>query len=419
MSQRLKTIAAREAPAGDGWEAGAALDLAKRADAEVRFGSIPGGGSRPKRAARRVAVAAMRQYTDRQTSIDRDVLGALQALGRDVRELGQRGIAVEAMTLRGLRDVEERLRSLVEPELAAGGARTDDLAHQVNDLRTTLERHGWLLSASGLPAEPRIDAYPTAPAEPWSAEYNAAHAAFVGRALDDPALVDTIRRGGELPAGYGRGFDERVVEFPWLAGRRLAGTVLDAGSTLNHLHVLRRLRPRMDDLHIVTLAAEDRAFPNLGISYMFADLRDLPLRDATYDRILSLSTLEHVGLDLDHFGADGGSLQDPQEGALTAADELRRVLRAGGDVLLTVPVGVAERFDWVRSFSLEQLDELVERFEPVAVESAYFRHDEGWQRVERDDVAGARYRDHLSGEAPRNGIVAAEAVACVALKVAG
>jgi SAM-dependent methyltransferase len=357
----------------------------------------------------------MRPHTAHQSLIDGDVVAALQALGRDVRDLGERGVAVEALALRGLRDVEDRLRTLLEPELAAGATRLDDLARQVDDLRVTLQRQGWLLSASGLPAEPKVEAYPSAPAEPWSIEYNAAHAAFVGRALDDPHLAETIRRGNALPAGYGRGFDERVVEFPWLASRRLSGTVLDAGSTLNHLHVLRRLRPRMDDLHIVTLAAEDRAFPSLGVSYMFADLRDLPLRDATYDRVLSISTLEHVGLDLEHFGADGGKPEDPQQGALTAASELRRVLRAGGDMLLTVPVGVAERFDWVRSFSLEELDELVARFEPVEVEVTYFRHDEGWQPVDRDGVAGARYRDHLSGEPPRNGIVAAEAVACVAL----
>jgi len=418
MAQRLQTILARERPTGNGWEAQAALDLAERAAAEVRFGAPAGGGSRARRAARRAALRAMRPHTSRQTNIDQDVLGALQALGRDVRELGQRGVAVEALALRGLRDVEQRLRTLLEPELAASGARTDDLAREVDALRTTLERHGWLLSAPDLPAEPKVDAYPPAPAEPWSAEYNAAHAEFVGHALDDPALIESIRRGAALPAGYGCGFDERVVEYPWLAGRRLAGTVLDAGSTLNHLHVLRRLRPRMDDLHIVTLAAEDRAFPSLGISYLFADLRALPLRDGTYDRVLSLSTLEHVGLDLEHFGADG-SPEDPQQGALTAADELRRVLRPGGEVLLTVPVGVAERFDWVRSFSPADLDALVERFEPVDVDIAYFRHDEGWLRVDRDGVQGARYRDHLSGTEPRNGIVAAEAVACVALKLAG
>jgi len=275
-----------------------------------------------------------------------------------------------------------------------------------------------LLSIDQEPAEAQTIDYPEAPAEPWSEAYTRLHAAFVGRALDDRELIEAIRSGQPLPPGFGRGFDERVVEFPWLAGRRLDGTVLDAGSTLNHLHVLRRLRPRMDDLHIVTLAAEERAFPGLGISYLYADLRKLPLGDGVYDRVLSLSTLEHVGLDLEHFGANGGRVEDPQAAALVAADELRRVVRPGGEVLITVPIGVSEHFAWVRSLSLEELDDLVARFDPVTVETTFFRHDGGWQVVERDAVTDARYRDHLGGEKPRNGIVAAEAVACVALTVA-
>jgi len=390
----------------------------------------------------------MRPHTAHQASIDRDLLDALRAIGRDVNDLGARGVAVETLALRGLRDVEHRLRGLLEPEIAAGAARIDglgqqldqlhqalaglsaagdvaaaaqaridDLSGQVDELRAGVRRHAQLLSVSELSSEPELDAYPQAPAEPWTEEYNVAHAAFVGRALDDSELLEVFRGDGPLPIGYGRGFDERVVEFPWLASRSLNGKVLDAGSTLNHLHVLRRLRPRMDDLHIVTLAAEDRSFPSLGVSYVFADLRALPFGDGLYDRVISLSTLEHVGLDLAHFGADGELAADPQKAALTAVDELRRVVRPGGEVFLTLPVGLPERFDWVRALSLAELDELIARFNPADVEVAFFRHAGGWGRVARTAVEDSRYRDHLSAEEPRDGVVAAEAVACVALRV--
>jgi SAM-dependent methyltransferase len=423
MLKRLRTVSRRaeHAGRGTGWEASAAVDRASRADLSLRTGPPVHASSRAGpvgRLARRVALRLMRPHIAHQQHIDRDVLDALLALGRDVSELGERGVAVEALSLSGLRDVEHRIRTLVEPELADASARTDDLARQVNELHAVLQGQSMLLSQPGLPTETDVDAYPEAPEEPWSEAYNAAHAAFVGHALDDAALIDAVRDGGALPDGYGRGFDERVVEFPWLAGRRLSGTVLDAGSTLNHLHVLRRLRPRMEELHIVTLAPEDRAFPALKVSYLFADLRRLPMGDGVYDRVLSLSTLEHVGLDLEHFGANGGQAEDPQEASLAAAAELRRVARAGGEVLITVPIGVPERFGWVRTFSSEELDALIARFDPVEVDIAYFRHDGGWQRADRASVADARYRDHLGGEAPRNGIVAAEAVACIALTLA-
>ena len=91
------------------------------------------------------------------------------------------------------------------------------------------------------------------PEEPWTREYAAAHGRFVVDALDDPGLMAPFRQGAELPLGFGIGLDERVVEFPWLLAQGLEGRVLDAGSALNHEHVLDRVRPLASDLHVVTL----------------------------------------------------------------------------------------------------------------------------------------------------------------------
>jgi SAM-dependent methyltransferase len=270
--------------------------------------------------------------------------------------------------------------------------------------------------ATRAPAGPR---YPPAPdVEPWSQEYVDAHRAFVDRELDDAELLNGFRTGEQLPRGFGSGFDERVVEFPWVASRRLAGTVLDAGSALNHLHVLRRLRQRMDELHVVTLSPEEESFPELGISYLFADLRELPVKDATYDRVVSISTLDHVGMDNLRFGSDAPAADDAQGQAIQAVAEMRRVLRPGGDLYLTVPVGKGERFDWVRSLTLDEIDALIETFGPGDLRETFFRHDgaDGWRRATREEVSGARYRDHVSsGPVGPDRVVAAEAVACVHL----
>jgi SAM-dependent methyltransferase len=282
-------------------------------------------------------------------------------------------------------------------------------------------------SAGGPAQEPAPTAllrgYPRAPeGEPWSHEYVEAHAAFVERELGDPVLLEGFRTGERLPSGFGLGFDERVVEFPWVASRRLAGRVLDAGSSLNHRHVLERLRQRMDELHIVTLSPEEESFPELGVSYLFADLRDLPFKDGTYDRVVSISTLDHLGLDNIRFGADAPAAQDPQTEAIRALAEMRRVLRPGGDLYLTLPVGRGDRFDWVRSFTLDELDQLVEAFGPKEKREAFFRHDgqAGWRWATREEVTEARYRDHLSsGEVGPDRVVAAEAVACVHLRPSG
>ena len=139
-------------------------------------------------------------------------------------------------------------------------ARLDDLAGQVDVLRARVEQGSQFMASFGLggtrpdEAERTHDGLPAAPAEPWSHAYNAAQRDFVARVLDDPRVLERFRAGERLDAGYGIGFDERVVEFPWLFTRELSGRMLDAGSTLNHPHVLTRLL-RMPRARVAKLRA--------------------------------------------------------------------------------------------------------------------------------------------------------------------
>ena len=363
-------------------------------------------GSRLRSAPRAAVLRLMKPHTSYEQQVDRGVTAALGHLGHALEALEGRLDALAtreresaAMVLGQLRNIDRRFSSLERERL-------DELTRRVDELSGTVV---------GGKAPAGFDG------DPWTPAYNEAHRRYVGAELDDAELLERFRGGAELPPGLGHGLDERVVEFPWLAAQRLAGRVLDAGSTLNHLHVLRRLRPRTDDLHIVTLAPEERAFPQLGVSYLFSDLRELPLADATYDRVVSLSTLEHVGADTSYYGGDTKVADDPQRELLVAVAELRRVLRPGGDCYISVPTGRGERFDWVRSLTPEELDEIVAAFAPAESSVDYFRYvDGGWRRSDREGVADARYRDHFTsdGVGP-DGVVAAEAVACLHLVRAG
>lgn len=210
-----------------------------------------------------------------------------------------------------------------------------------------------------------------------------------------------------LPYGYGDGLTERAVEYPWLLGHPLAGRLLDAGSALNHGYVLDVLLPRVSELHTVTLAPEEQAFVDRGVSYLFADLRDLPVRDDIYDAIACISTLEHVGLDNSVYGAAAAKRGDAQAEARRACRELARVAKPGAIVLLTVPYGVPEQLGWVRQLDRAQLIELATEFGAADTTIDIFRRgDRGWQRSSLDESADARYRVHH-----------AEAVACVAMRL--
>ena len=106
-----------------------------------------------------------------------------------------------------------------------------------------------------------------------------------------------------------------------------------------------------------------------------------------------------------------------QAEAVRVMQELNRVLKPGGDLYLTLPVGRPERFAWVRALSLAEVDELVDAFAPAESTLRLYRYTaEGWQVAERDDVADARYRDHFSsGPVEADRAPAARAVACMHL----
>jgi SAM-dependent methyltransferase len=265
-----------------------------------------------------------------------------------------------------------------------------------------------------LPAEKRLGrtwARRFPPTEPVTLEYNATHRALIGSLLASEEWRELFAAGDQLPAGLGVGYDERVVEYPWLFSRRLRGRVLDAGSVLNHRHVVEAILEEVDELTITTLAPEPVAFISMAVSYLFADLRELPFRDDWFDEVVCLSTLEHVGMDTAIYGADTPRAPDPQEEAAKALRELLRIVKPGGRVHISVPYGHSEDLGWLRQLDRAEVNELFTRAgAPRRDESVFLLTPEGWRRATPAEAADATY-NLGPGRAP-DGAVAARAVLC-------
>jgi SAM-dependent methyltransferase len=254
---------------------------------------------------------------------------------------------------------------------------------------------------------------------PWSLGYYTMKRSVV-RAAIDQKIVMAERR---LPDSFGIAIDERAVEFPWLFERlrRLdgpIGRVLDAGSTLNHDFILDRDPLRKADLTIMTLAPEKRCYWDRGYSYVFGDLRHTNFKDGSFDTVVSISTLEHVGLDNTLlYTKDPAKAETDEYGFVDAIREFRRILAPGGRCLITVPFGKYENFGWFHIFDKAMLELLIGTFSPSSFEVEFFQYSKmGWQRASETQVVNATAFDPHSGRGRRDDRAGcARAIACIQL----
>lgn len=422
MRQRLEVLEA-QVPAGwqhtqvGAWLVGRAERDRAGIDLRTHF---PGAASRLGRLgalARSGVRRAILPYTWHQDRINRELADAVvrsdQRVADALAAIDQRSASYEAQLALELRGNEARIAALQERVASEQDAR-ERLA---TDVRTELQELGHGLRR----LQARAFDLPV-PDRPWTHAYNALHRAFVTVALDDPKFQRWFRDGEPLPPEYGVGLDERVIEYPWLLAQDPQGRVLDAGSVLNHAHILERFRPRFDALTIATLVTEDETFPEQDITYLDADLRDLPFEDDAFDTTVCLSTLEHVGMDNTYYGAGedvAAVAEDPTTEARRALAELLRVTRRGGKVFVTVPFGVSERLGWLRALDSADLEALLADVPQDQRRVEIFRYlPDGWHRATADEAAGARYRDYTADPSPvGDGAAAARAVACVAITV--
>jgi SAM-dependent methyltransferase len=246
--------------------------------------------------------------------------------------------------------------------------------------------------------------------------------------VHDADLLARFASGERLPEGHGRGLDERIVELPWTLAHLPAGPqrLLDAGSSLNLTALLELPRLAEKRLHVVTLAHEEGSFWKAGVSYVFEDLRALPFKDAIYDVVVSVSTIEHVGCDNTFYTGTGIPPEARADDFVLAVREMSRVLRPGGLFLMTVPYGAYEFHGAFQQFDRERLSQAEHAFgSATETTECFFRYSpEGWQLAADEECADCRYvawvadvmRTGRWPEVPRlepDGAAAARAVACV------
>jgi O-antigen chain-terminating methyltransferase len=209
------------------------------------------------------------------------------------------------------------------------------------------------------------------------------------RALDDALARATLARTQgirprELHAPAWS--DERLIEIPWVLARyRGERRVVDIGyanAAPAYLEALAAAAPG----DVVGLDPVEARIE--GIRSVIGDLRAMPFPDASFDVLLCISTIEHVGRDNRVYGADD---ERDESGIPLALREIRRVLAPEGRALLSVPTGAKEDHGWFVQLPATTWRGLfADAGLQVAEEEVYALGADGW-RAAAGDAEDARY----------------------------
>lgn len=268
-----------------------------------------------------------------------------------------------------------------------------------------------------------IDQYLAGGRIPWSPGYSKFKNVVLAQTIADPDVMAIFRDGRPLPERHGPHLDERVVECPWALAmiRPGNGRILDAGSVLNIPMFLESPYLKDRELVINSLVI-DTLFLKPTISYVHGDFRNSILRPGTFDTIVCISTLEHVGMWPIPTPPFEESLAKPQPqkdlfGYRAALRAFRELLAPGGQLLVTIPYGAKEDQDWLQIFDAEGIADIKASFDGACRTETYFRHTpDGWTVAPPESCRNDRYHNFV--KQPKfdpDLAAAARAVACLEL----
>lgn len=224
--------------------------------------------------------------------------------------------------------------------------------------------------------------------------------------------IDRLNHAIDLIANHRP--SERIVEIPWVLSKYEGEErVLEVGYAFAEDHYLRNLVSLAIPLFVgIDAAASPRAEDLLAsIAQVRGDVLQGCFRPGSFELILCVSTIEHIGRDNSIYGIEmHHSFDEPDIEAMQAMSQW---LGPSGRLLLTVPYGRYEDHGWLINYDKEHLERLLASSELEVEERRFFGWAPGgWREVESDEIADRGYQSlgasHAAGvalvelRAPRN-----------------
>lgn len=170
--------------------------------------------------------------------------------------------------------------------------------------------------------------------------------------------------------------NERVIEVPWIFSQldfAKPGKVLDIGWLESSVAV--SLATAGFKVTGIDLRKGELTHPNL--ESVVGDICQNRFKTESFDYVILLSTLEHIGLDT-MYGIVPTSSTDQR-----AVDECFRVLKPGGKLLITTPVAKREHQDqFMRWYTVKRLEAMLKIWNNVSYDIYTPQHDRlYWQKT--------------------------------------
>ena len=154
--------------------------------------------------------------------------------------------------------------------------------------------------------------------------------------------------------------NERVIEVPWIFNQldfTKPGKVLDIGWLESSVSV--SLATAGFKVTGIDLRKGELSHPNL--TSVVGDICQHTFKTGSFDTVILLSTLEHIGLDT-MYGSVPTSSTDQR-----AVDECFRVLKPGGKLLITTPVAQREQQDqFMRWYTIRRLQTMLQKWDNIS-----------------------------------------------------
>lgn len=242
-----------------------------------------------------------------------------------------------------------------------------------------------------------IKQYLNSDRRPWRTGYHEYKQYYLDYTLKNTDLLTSFKSLKNLPENYGYRLDARVVEIPWVLSHinNRPESILDAGSSLNNEVTICAPSLKNKKITILTLAPESIAFWDKGVSYVFGDLRNIYFKDESFDVIVCISTIEHIGMDNSMYTRKK-TTNNPEKpnDFIIAVKELKRILKSGGTLFCTFPFGKYENHGWFQQFDSGLIDVLKKEFAPAEYEETIFKYNpEGWIVSSRQECSDCEFFD--------------------------